>query len=81
VFKKISNPINATFVKRLLALKEISKDILKRFMKTRRNTNVVCASIHVSNTVLSEPTLSVFMMESNHINVAFVKGVLVKKDL
>jgi hypothetical protein len=76
-----SNNTNAAFVKRDLALKEISKDILKQFMKTRRNTNVICASIHVSNNVLSEPTLSVFMMKSNHINVVFVKGVLVKKDL
>jgi hypothetical protein len=55
--------------------------MLKWSMKTRRNSNVVCASIHVSNTVLSEPTLSVFMMKSNHINAAFVKNDLVLKEI
>ncbi len=42
LFIKISDPINVTFVKKGLVLHQNWKGMYKRFMKTRRNTNVMC---------------------------------------
>ena len=73
--------ISATFATRVLAVKEILRDMFKLFIKTRRNTNVMCVNFLLSSTVISGSTLSIFIKKSNNINATFVAKAFVKNKL
>jgi GTP cyclohydrolase I len=69
--KKLSNTC-ATFAKRVLVGKMHSKYILKWFMKTKSNSNVIYVIIQLSHMCRLEDTLNASMKNSNSTNVVFV---------
>jgi hypothetical protein len=81
VSMKNSNNINASFVKRALALRMHLNCTLTRCMPTKSCSNVNCVNIQLSNRQPSKNILNVYMKILSNINVAFVKRAMVIKIL
>jgi hypothetical protein len=78
---KNSNLISALSAKKALVKKQLLSHMCRMCMKTINFSNVICVSIQLPITVISENTLNVFMKNSNHINALFVTGALVDNHI
>jgi hypothetical protein len=74
---KNSNNINASFAKRVLALKVHSNCTLNWSMTTKSASNVIYVIIQLSDRRTLKHTLNVFMKISSNTNVKFVKRALI----